>query len=76
LSNQELIQVPILILANKQDHVDAISAKSIKEAFAGIVLSMLGTRDCRVQPATTLRGYVGRIHHPSAMIPSSIWETQ
>ena len=75
LSNQELIQVPILILANKQDHVGAMSAKSIKEAFAGIVLSMLGSRDCRVQAATTFRGYVGG-YNTSTRVLSSKRNTQ
>ena len=47
--------VPILILANKQDQANAMSAAEIKAAFAE-VSSMLGARHCRVQPSSGLSG--------------------
>ncbi|KAJ3056285.1 ADP-ribosylation factor protein 3 [Rhizophlyctis rosea] len=55
ISNDIIEGVPVLMLANKQDHAEALKVHDIKELFNPIAVK-LGARDSKVLPVSALAG--------------------
>lgn len=55
ISHEDLINVPLLVLANKQDKPNAINAEEIKDVFNKSA-SNLGKRDCMLHEISALTG--------------------
>ena len=51
----DLENVPLLILANKQDRMDALPLTEVESVFDTSVES-IGDRDCRIQRVSALKG--------------------
>ena len=50
--------VPTLVLANKQDHEDAMAVEEIKQMFNQLIVGKLNVSEGGVMPISALRGYV------------------
>jgi ADP-ribosylation factor related protein 1 len=57
ITDHDVEGIPILMLANKQDHPNSLKVEEIKEIFSKIALK-LGARDSRVLPISALQGFV------------------
>lgn len=55
INSSELSGVPLLMLANKSDRPDAISASALKQLFTDLAMN-LGARDSRVISVSGLKG--------------------
>ena len=55
ISNADLEGVPLLVLANKQDKPNSVTAEEVKEIFNKSA-SKLGKRDCMLQEISALKG--------------------
>lgn len=55
IASENLIGVPLLVLANKQDIVDCMGVREVKPIFKKNA-HMIGRRDCMVMPVSALNG--------------------
>ncbi|KAL1451722.1 hypothetical protein WDU94_006073 [Cyamophila willieti] len=56
ISNENLIGVPLLVLANKQDIRDCMGVREVKPIFNKNSAHLIGRRDCMVMPVSALTG--------------------
>lgn len=57
ISSENLIGVPLLVLANKQDIPDCMGVREVKPIFNKNA-HLIGRRDCMVMPVSALNGWV------------------
>lgn len=55
ISSENLIGVPLLVLANKQDIADCMGVREVKPIFKKNG-HLIGRRDCMVMPVSALNG--------------------
>ena len=55
ICNEHLANVPLLVLANKQDLPDCMGVREIKPVFQQAAVH-IGRRDCLVMPVSALTG--------------------
>lgn len=57
ISNENLVGIPLLILANKQDIPDCMGVREVKPIFNQNA-HLIGRRDFMVMPISALTGYL------------------
>ncbi|MPC94974.1 ADP-ribosylation factor-related protein 1 [Portunus trituberculatus] len=57
ISSENLIGVPLLVLANKQDIPECMGVREVKPIFNQSA-DLIGRRDCMVMPVSALTGWV------------------
>ena len=57
ISSENLIGVPLLVLANKQDIPECMGVREVKPIFNQSA-DLIGRRDCMVMPVSALTGCV------------------
>lgn len=62
ISSENLIGVPLLVLANKQDIPECMGVREVKPIFNQSA-DLIGRRDCMVMPVSALTGYVESFLH-------------
>ena len=55
ISNENLVGVPLLVLANKQDIPQCMGVREVKPIFDKNA-HLIGRRDCMVMPVSALNG--------------------
>jgi len=55
IRNTHISDVPLLVLANKQDLPDSMGIREVKPIFNQSA-HLIGTRDCMVMPVSALTG--------------------
>lgn len=57
IASENLVGIPLLVLANKQDIPDCMGVREVKPIFNKNA-HLIGRRDCMVMPVSALTGYV------------------
>ena len=63
MSHQDTADIPVLMLANKQDQPNSLKVEEIQQAGFTRIAEALSARDSKVLPISALTGYQWNVNH-------------